>query len=181
MPIKIDITGQRFNRWVVLYKNGRAKNRETLWHCKCDCGKESDVGSYQLVKGKSKSCGCLSNEIKGRRAKPYGEASFNKVYTGYIHSAKRREYDFNLTEKQFMKLTQQNCYYCGKKPERISLGKLGIKAGIFIWNGIDRVDNSEGYSIDNCVPCCFQCNKSKGEMSHEEFKIWIKQVYLNLF
>ena len=30
-----------------------------MWHCKCDCGNETDVRASDLKMGKIKSCGCL--------------------------------------------------------------------------------------------------------------------------
>lgn len=36
-------------------KNGKF---QTMWHCKCDCGNETDVFSGNLTKGLTKSCGC---------------------------------------------------------------------------------------------------------------------------
>lgn len=63
MPKKKDLTGQRFGRWTVLYeaepkKSPSGKSRYTMWHCRCDCGKEKDVDGGNLVSGISKSCGC---------------------------------------------------------------------------------------------------------------------------
>ncbi len=33
-------------------------NRSSLYRCRCDCGKETEVIGYNLVSGNSKSCGC---------------------------------------------------------------------------------------------------------------------------
>lgn len=63
----IDLTGQRFGRLTVIkiyddkehiYKNWGAK-----WVCKCDCGEETIVNSYDLRNGKVQSCGCLRKEV----------------------------------------------------------------------------------------------------------------------
>lgn len=67
----IDLTGQRFGRWTVLYRVqcSREDNtgHQTFWHCKCDCGKEKDVNSHLLRYGKSQSCGCLAFELTSKR------------------------------------------------------------------------------------------------------------------
>jgi len=44
-------------------------------------------------------------------------------------------------------------------------------------NGIDRIDSSKGYTIDNCVSCCTECNYAKHEMSVDEYKSFIQRVY----
>lgn len=60
---KYDLTNKRFGRWTVLYKTDkRTKNRNIIWHCKCDCGNEKDVDADTLRKGESNSCGCLQKE-----------------------------------------------------------------------------------------------------------------------
>ena len=58
-----DLTGQKFGKLVVLFRtenkiesNGR---KRVMWHCKCDCGNETDVRASDLKMGKIKSCGCL--------------------------------------------------------------------------------------------------------------------------
>ena len=50
-------------------------------------------------------------------------------------------------------------------------------SGDFVYNGLDRVDNEKGYTIDNVVPCCKHCNYAKRNRSVEEFIDWIAQVY----
>ena len=62
MSNKYDLTGKRFGRWTVLNKCDYKKGTATLWHCKCDCGNESDVRTSQLTSGRSQSCGCLAND-----------------------------------------------------------------------------------------------------------------------
>lgn len=58
-----DLTGQRFGKLTALYPCNYKKNSSILWHCKCDCGHECDVDSYNLKSGLTKSCGCITNSI----------------------------------------------------------------------------------------------------------------------
>jgi len=79
MGVKADLTGKRFGKLVALYevdnhisKNG---NRRTTWHCKCDCGNETDVMALNLTRNHTTSCGCarsdgrkkLQRDITGER------------------------------------------------------------------------------------------------------------------
>lgn len=58
MPKKKDITGQRFNKLVVLKEtNERASNGSILWECKCDCGNIILTTGSELRSGKRVSCG----------------------------------------------------------------------------------------------------------------------------
>lgn len=55
-----DLTGMRFGRLEVLYpEESRAKS---IWHCRCDCGREVGVFADNLLRGLTKSCGCLNRE-----------------------------------------------------------------------------------------------------------------------
>ena len=60
MKNKIDI-GKKFGRWTVNSDEFRIKNRK-YYSCICDCGKEKNVEKYNLLGGKSTSCGCLARE-----------------------------------------------------------------------------------------------------------------------
>ena len=44
-------------------------------------------------------------------------------------------------------------------------------------NGIDRIDSSKEYSLDNCVPCCEMCNKMKNTYTQDVFFEKITQIY----
>lgn len=57
----LDISGQRFGRLVAIKRVGRDANRQSLWLCKCDCGKEVVVRMKSLRRGDTKSCGCIQN------------------------------------------------------------------------------------------------------------------------
>ena len=56
-----DLTGKRFGRLEVI---SRAPNRgpRAFWNCRCDCGRESVVATWQLTSGKTNSCGCLRSD-----------------------------------------------------------------------------------------------------------------------
>ena len=62
MSKKIDLTGQRFGRLLVLYECGRSKDGNVLWKCRCDCGNECIVSSDALRKQRTQSCGCLHRD-----------------------------------------------------------------------------------------------------------------------
>ena len=45
------------------------------------------------------------------------------------------------------------------------------------FNGVDRIDSSLGYSVNNCLPCCEKCNKMKLVYETNDFLNHIKQIY----
>jgi hypothetical protein len=62
----IDLTGQRFDRLLVIRAAGRDRKGQVLWQCRCDCGAHSIVKSYNLRNRTTRSCGCLQQERKQR-------------------------------------------------------------------------------------------------------------------
>lgn len=172
----IDLTGQEFGRLIVIKRISNSKRGRTRWLCRCSCGGETIVYGCHLRDGHTKSCGCFKKETTGGQNKlTSGLASMHAVIKDYKDNAKTRGYDFNLTEEQFKELTQQECYYCGAKPRQMS--KTKKYNGIYIYNGLDRVDNTKGYSLQNVVPCCKQCNWAKSNLTLQEFNNWIEKIH----
>lgn len=68
---KIDLTGQRFGRLVVIREAGR-KNGHVAWLCRCDCGNEVVINGAYLRNGKSQSCGCLVVDLVTERNTLHG-------------------------------------------------------------------------------------------------------------
>ena len=58
-----DITGRKFGRLTALYPSDKVgKNGSIIWHCRCECGRETDITVSELKNGNKKSCGCLKEE-----------------------------------------------------------------------------------------------------------------------
>ena len=67
---KLDLTGQRFGRLVVIRDTGERKiGQGVFWECKCDCGEISVVSRLNLRNGHAKSCGCLNKEVASKKIK----------------------------------------------------------------------------------------------------------------
>lgn len=59
-----DLSGMRFGRLTAIEATGDRQNGCRLWRCRCVCGRETIVTSNALLSGNTKSCGCLSVEVK---------------------------------------------------------------------------------------------------------------------
>lgn len=59
-----DLKGQRFGRLLVCRRSFEYKGSKkgAYWICKCDCGKGCIVRASSLVRGQTRSCGCLRSE-----------------------------------------------------------------------------------------------------------------------
>lgn len=85
------------------------------------------------------------------------------------YKARQRGLEWTLTPIEAYRLITDDCLYHG-----------GASGWPNTRNGIDRVDNTKGYHIDNCVTCCTYCNSAKMGRSLEEFIDWVKQLHAKL-
>jgi hypothetical protein len=167
---KIYKPGYRFNRLTIIKYTGKKNYRgSNIWLCECNCGNEIELTSDQIYNNK-KSCGCYNGKDEVSRAS-------NHIYAQYRYGANRRNrvLTFELTREEFYKLTQKDCFYCGASPSQSQKAHPNFK-----YNGIDRVDDTKGYTKDNCVPCCATCNFMKKKMSQEEFLAHMIRILKNM-
>jgi hypothetical protein len=179
---RADRTGKRFGRLLAMEDLGIVNIGYHLWGCVCDCGTRIAVRSRELDRGHTKSCGCLWLEnlrkSAGRNKMSPGQAAINNLLSNYIKSAKERGHTWNITKEQFKEITSSNCRYCGKPPLQIAYGNGQRNVnGDYLYNGIDRIDNSIGYEAGNIAPSCFICNSSKGTMAESDFAAHICNIY----
>jgi len=84
--------------------------------------------------------------------KRYKHLTIKSVYK-IADKEKGREND--LTDLFIKNALKSPCFYCG-----------------YPSTGLDRIDNNIGHTINNCVPCCLECNHARNDnFSHEEMKI----------
>ena len=168
-----DYIGKRFGHLTAIkqtktYKNkkGSTNQRRAIWQFQCDCGNVVEKVLTFIKKQKNPSCGCK------REA---NEASLIKIeYSKYKASAKSRELSFNISIEDFESIIKRNCHYCNESPKKRHSKYFNVE---LFSHGIDRVDSSLGYELENCVTCCKNCNYMKSDSSVQEFISQIIKVY----
>ncbi len=73
-PMRIVTPGKRFGRLTVLEIQGRDSTNRPLVLCRCDCGNNKTVAYNSLIRGYTRSCGCLLREEARKRAFVHGHA-----------------------------------------------------------------------------------------------------------
>lgn len=167
-------------------KSEKKPRIEYLWKCQCNCGEifyarertlQKRIGcthctAFKVAYGRSiEKSGIINKGIKSR------------IFREYKRGAKLKNREFKITFDDFIKLSESNCYYCGAEPSEKESDKKLIYKLREPWkrNGIDRVDTTKGYTLENCVPCCTKCNIAKHNLSVIEFKDWVKKCYEHMF
>lgn len=172
---------KKFGRLTVLSQKPSSKIGDSLWLCKCICGNEKIILGKNLRAKVTKSCGCLKQDhmkkIVKRNRLGYKEASLNSLIRRYKLKAKKKNINFNLFKTQFKTITSKECYYCGIKPKQ-KVSKNGY-FGNYIYNGIDRKNSKFGYTIKNSLPCCWICNRAKGNLTYKNFINWLTRIKRN--
>ena len=120
------------------------------------CGKDFEPFQTRYNKD-SVSCNNCSekqakqDEKRKDRVRNYKNENFknlSKYYKVYIKAATERGFDITIDFDIFSALVNTVCHYCNHSTP----GEV---------NGIDRVDNTIGYTKENCVSCCWTCNRMK--------------------
>lgn len=147
MGARIDLTGQRFGRLVVLEFSGYDKNHKALWNCKCDCGEQKVVRANELRSGKTHSCGCLhKQQLSERRTKHRGRGT--RLYSIWKNMKARC---YNPNNEKFPIYGGRGISVCPEwrtdfKPFRDWALSHGYQDDLTI----DRIDVNGNYCPENC-------------------------------
>lgn len=143
-----DIKGMRFGRLVVISREGSTKRGQAKWRCLCDCGANSVAAAYNLKNGHITSCGCLRDELSGKRIKDIATTHGGYNSGTYISWKAMISRCTNTKSKSFknygargIEVTESwldfECFLSdmGRRPANTT---------------IDRIDNNKGYCKENC-------------------------------
>lgn len=142
----IDITGRKFNKLLVIKKNGSDNRKEVLWLCKCECGNFITVPGYRLRHGDTKSCGCNKREMISKANSKHGHSG-DRLYKIWTDMRRRclnpRRREFKWYGGKGVKITPEwDSFMCFSNWAEES----GYKDNLTI----DRIDGDGDYSPQNC-------------------------------
>jgi len=189
-----DLVNKKFNFLTLIsladskkrIRKDRLNNSNILmWNCKCDCGNYKIIPQGDIISNNIKSCGCKRIEKIKEKNLEYHKLKRpefvieSTLYSRYKTEAKISKREFTITKEEFIKLVNDKCHYCNRIPHLIRKNKTGsVKKAL---NGVDRINSSLGYTINNVLSCCPDCNRAKMARTFDDFKIWVKLVYDNLY
>lgn len=99
-----------------------------------------------------------------RKGRCWRSAALKRVRDEYSRKAKEKGIEWSISDWLLERLVLANCHYCHTGPSNFKRQHtwpvgVGLK-----YNGLDRKDNSMGYTPENVVTCCKKCNKLKSNV-----------------
>lgn len=141
-----DLTGLTFNFLTALSRNGSAKGGQATWLCKCVCGKEKIYAGFSLKQGNTKSCGCMKNSLIRDSRTKHGLSNTTefKTWTGIKNRC------LNANSKDYKSYGGNGIKVCDRWINSFEnfINDMGLKPSKN--HSIDRINNEEGYSKQNC-------------------------------
>jgi hypothetical protein len=147
-----DLSGQRFSRLVAIGPLNllSARGRDIYWNCLCDCGNSTIIRSADLVRGKTRSCGCLKKEIQiGHKYNlKHGHHLSEKPSTTYVSWMGMKQRCIDPKHISYPRYGGRGIAVCTRWMDFENfLNDMGERpAGL----SLDRIDNEGNYESNNC-------------------------------
>ena len=148
MAKRIDLTGQRFGRLLVLRPSHTDKWQNWHWLCLCDCGASHTVQTGCLRRGISRSCGCLQREeVRGNKHGQTHGMSNSPEYKSWVSMGVRC---FNKTTDYYHNYGGRGITVCPEWRESFEAFYRDMGPRLSLGHTIDRIDNDGNYEPGNC-------------------------------
>jgi len=139
-----NLIGEKFGRLTVFGFAGFDKRGQRIWNCRCADGNEVLVTSGSLISGNTASCGCLKIDRTKESRTTHGLSTSRDYFVW--HGMLRRCTDPKC--KNFAEYGARGITVCDRWLDFENfIADMGRKLPGMT---LDRVDNSSGYSPDNC-------------------------------
>lgn len=125
--------------------------------------KQSGQGS-ERKHNLDQTCGWRNTDKCRGRLAHWKRNNLIELLGQYKRSAENRWYAWSLTDDEAQEMMTNHCVYCGF---------LDLEDRL---NGIDRIDNSKGYTLENTCSACKHCNNMKYTWSVDEFLAHVKRI-----
>lgn len=170
--VRIDLTGRRFGRFVVLAEVGSDKHKQRIWLCICDCGSHfTRTGSNILAvtRGTAVGTGCLkcANKATGRARTTHGGASrTNGVSAIYKRWSRIKARCTNSRSAIWKYYGGKGIKLCEEWQSFEAFRAWAIASGFRPGLTIDRKDANGNYEPNNCEWVTMAENRRRMHLAH---------------
>lgn len=144
-----NLNQREFGRLTVIGLAPPSAGRHRRWLCKCSCGKLKVILAGSLINSRSKSCGCLMVELAREQHTTHGYASVKirqKIYRTWASIKTRCN---NPNYHRYADYGGRGITVCERWDSFENfIHDMGMPPSSS--HSIDRIDNSKGYSPENC-------------------------------
>ncbi len=146
-----ELVGKQFERLTIL-SFWMGPRSTCMAECLCSCGKRHTCSIYNVMRGATKSCGCLGKEFRGKHLIKHG-LRYNPAYKYWkgmmqrCHNDKAQFYNYYGGRGIFV-CDRWRFGEGGKSGVACFIDDMGDS--IFENCSLERIDNNIGYSKGNC-------------------------------
>lgn len=182
----INLIGKEFERLKVIERAENTISGKARWRCECKCGGKTVVIGSDLRSGHVKSCGCLWEESAKNAVTKHGDAE-TKLYAIYKSIIYRTS---NTTNNRAADYVGRGITVCDEwKNDYAAFKEWALASGYKAGLTIDRKNNDEGYSPENCrwADAIVQANNKRNNhllTYNSETKTlaeWARETEINYF
>lgn len=142
--VSIDYTGKMFGFWTSLGRCDRRRDKERVL---CVCGRETLVNVYDLIKHRTKSCGCRKSALVSRAKVKHGHGNGTPEYRSWRAAIERCESPSN---KRYGRYGARGIKVCDRWRNSFELFLEDMGERPSSAHQLDRIDNDGHYEPGNC-------------------------------
>ena len=144
--------GKKYGKLLILEEDKNINKRGTYYKCQCDCGNIKTVLGFNIINGRTKSCGCITKEINkynGHNTKhKLSKTRIYKIWSKMKNRCNNDKYfQYYLYGGRGIKVCDE---WLDKENGFINFYNWSINNGYQENLSIDRIDVNGNYEPNNC-------------------------------
>lgn len=176
--------GDVYGNWTVLEILPKTRNYHKIFKCQCICGTIKEVDGFNIIKGKSISCGCVRKEMSKQRMTKHGQTK-TRLHTIWCSMRERCN---NPNSQAYNNYGGRGIMVCKEwQDDYMNFYNWSMANGYEDTLSIDRIDVNGNYEPSNCrwADTKTQCNNTRSNImityqgKTQSLKLWCEELNLD--